>query len=186
RRLVLPLTCNVHRRCRCECSTPGDGARTIHPEAARILRRVSAAACNSLRNHRRQPVHGPAPLRHCGGRGLWRRQRRGVRYRGRDARRGAHAARLCRPAKRPAGPRHRLPDRWDDVARLLLVRADGRPMTEIALGSLFLTLLVLVLTGALILARNRLVPHEAVTVTINRNTRIEASRGDQLLSVLHA
>src|SRR5690606_29103859 len=120
------------------------------------------------------------------GRGLWRRQRRGVRYRGRDARRGAHAARLCRPAKRPAWPRHRLPDRWDDVARLLLVRADGRPMTEIALGSLFLTLLVLVLTGALILARNRLVPHEAVTVTINRNTRIEASRGDQLLSVLHA
>jgi Na+-transporting NADH:ubiquinone oxidoreductase subunit F len=59
-------------------------------------------------------------------------------------------------------------------------------MTEIALGSLFLTFLVLVLTGALIFARNRLVPHEAVTVTINRNTRIEASRGDQLLSVLHA
>lgn len=50
-------------------------------------------------------------------------------------------------------------------------------MTEIALGSLFLTLLVVVLTGALILARNRLVPHEAVTVTINRNTRNRGKSG---------
>ena len=58
-------------------------------------------------------------------------------------------------------------------------------MTEIALGSILVTLLVLVLTGALILARNRLIPHVAVTVTINRKTQIEAARGDQLLSVLH-
>lgn len=58
-------------------------------------------------------------------------------------------------------------------------------MTEIALGSLLVTLLVLMLTGALILARNRLIPHVSVTVTINGKTRIEAARGDQLLSVLH-
>ena len=58
-------------------------------------------------------------------------------------------------------------------------------MTEIALGSIFVTLLVVVLTGALILARNRLIPQEAVTVTINGRKQIEAARGDQLLSVLH-
>lgn len=57
-------------------------------------------------------------------------------------------------------------------------------MTEIALGTLFITLLVLVLTGALILARNRLIPQEAVTVTINGRKHIEAARGDQLLTVL--
>lgn len=57
-------------------------------------------------------------------------------------------------------------------------------MTEIALGTLFITLLVIVLTGALILVRNRLVPQEALTVTINETKRIEAARGDQLLSVL--
>jgi Na+-transporting NADH:ubiquinone oxidoreductase subunit F len=58
-------------------------------------------------------------------------------------------------------------------------------MTEIALGSLLVTLLVVVLAGALILARNRLIPHVSVTVTINGKTRVEAARGDQLLSVLH-
>lgn len=58
-------------------------------------------------------------------------------------------------------------------------------MTEIALGSIFITLLVVALTGALILARNRLIPQEAVTVTVNGTMRIEAARGDQLLSVLH-
>jgi Na+-transporting NADH:ubiquinone oxidoreductase subunit F len=58
-------------------------------------------------------------------------------------------------------------------------------MTEIAVGSLFITLLVVVLAGALLLARSRLVPHESVIVTLNGTKQIEAARGDQLLSVLH-
>jgi Na+-transporting NADH:ubiquinone oxidoreductase subunit F len=58
-------------------------------------------------------------------------------------------------------------------------------MTEIVLGSLFVIVLTVALTGALLVARSRLIPSGGVTVTVNGRTRIEAKRGDQLLSVLH-
>lgn len=58
-------------------------------------------------------------------------------------------------------------------------------MTEIALGTAFITLLVVGLTLALIAARSRLLPHGIVGVTVNGGKRIDAARGDQLLSVLH-
>ncbi len=58
-------------------------------------------------------------------------------------------------------------------------------MTEIALGSLFIILLVVALTAMLVFARARLIPQGKVTVTVNGGTAIEAARGDQLLSVLH-
>ena len=58
-------------------------------------------------------------------------------------------------------------------------------MTEIALGTLFVIGLTVVLAAALIFARSRLVPPGGVAVTVNGGTRIEARRGDQLLSVLH-
>ena len=58
-------------------------------------------------------------------------------------------------------------------------------MTEIALGTLFVIGLTVVLAAALIFARSRLVPPGGVAVTVNGSTRIEARRGDQLLSVLH-
>ena len=58
-------------------------------------------------------------------------------------------------------------------------------MTEIALGTLFVIGLTVVLAAALLFARSRLVPPGGVAVTINGGTRIEARRGDQLLSVLH-
>ncbi len=58
-------------------------------------------------------------------------------------------------------------------------------MIEIAVGSLLLILLVLLLTVGLLVARNALVPQESLVVTINGDTRIDAARGDVLLSVLH-
>lgn len=58
-------------------------------------------------------------------------------------------------------------------------------MTEITLGSLFVIALVVGLTTALLFARRLLIPQEAVSVVVNGGTRIEAGRGDQLLSVLH-
>lgn len=58
-------------------------------------------------------------------------------------------------------------------------------MTEIALGTLFVVVLVVGLTAALIFARGRLLPQAMVGVTVNGGKRIEAARGDQLLSVLH-
>ncbi len=58
-------------------------------------------------------------------------------------------------------------------------------MTEIALGTVLVIVLVLGLTAALIAARGRLLPQGAVRVTVNGGKHIEAGRGDQLLSVLH-
>lgn len=58
-------------------------------------------------------------------------------------------------------------------------------MTEIALGSFFMIVLVVGLTAALLVARGRLLPQGTVGVTVNGGKRIEAGRGDQLLSVLH-
>lgn len=58
-------------------------------------------------------------------------------------------------------------------------------MTEIALGTLFIMLLVVGLTAALVVARGRLVPQGLLAVTVNGGKRIEAARGEQLLSVLH-
>lgn len=57
-------------------------------------------------------------------------------------------------------------------------------MTEIILGSLIVTLLILGLTLGLLAARRRLIPAEALTVTVN-DAPIEAQRGDKLLEVLH-
>lgn len=57
-------------------------------------------------------------------------------------------------------------------------------MTEIAVGSLLLILLVLLLTVGLLVARNALIPQESLVVTVNGTTRIDAARGDVLLSVL--
>ncbi|MCK8462479.1 NADH:ubiquinone reductase (Na(+)-transporting) subunit F [Aliiroseovarius sp. S1339] len=59
-------------------------------------------------------------------------------------------------------------------------------MTEIAVGSLLLILLVVLLTVGLLAARNRLIPQESLIVTVNDDTSIEASRGDNLLSVLQS
>ncbi|EKF41946.1 Na(+)-translocating NADH-quinone reductase subunit F [Nitratireductor indicus C115] len=58
-------------------------------------------------------------------------------------------------------------------------------MNEVVLASLVVMLLVVGLTVGLLAARRRLVPQSAVTVTVNDTTRIEASRGDKLLGVLH-
>lgn len=58
-------------------------------------------------------------------------------------------------------------------------------MTEILLGTVFVIALVVGLTAALIAARNRLLPQGLVSVTVNGGKRIEAARGDQLLSILH-
>jgi len=57
-------------------------------------------------------------------------------------------------------------------------------MIEIAVGSLLLILLVLLLTIGLLAARNTLIPQESLIVTVNSQTRIDAARGDVLLSVL--
>jgi len=59
-------------------------------------------------------------------------------------------------------------------------------MIEIAVGSLLLILLVLLLTIGLLAARNTLIPQESLIVTVNSQTRIDAARGDVLLSVLQA
>lgn len=58
-------------------------------------------------------------------------------------------------------------------------------MIEIAVGSLVIVAVVLVLTIGLLVARQALVPQEALTVTVNGTKTIEAQRGERLLSVLH-
>ncbi len=58
-------------------------------------------------------------------------------------------------------------------------------MTEVVLGTVFIILLIVALTTALILARGRLIPPGAVAVTVNGGKQIDAARGDQLLAVLH-
>lgn len=57
-------------------------------------------------------------------------------------------------------------------------------MTEIALGTLIVVLLILALTMALLITRRRLIPAEALAITVNETTTIEALRGDRLLGVL--
>jgi Na+-transporting NADH:ubiquinone oxidoreductase subunit F len=57
-------------------------------------------------------------------------------------------------------------------------------MTEIALGTAIVVALVLMLTTTLLVTRRRLIPAEALAVTVNETTVIEAARGDRLLEVL--
>ncbi|MBR9763489.1 MAG: NADH:ubiquinone reductase (Na(+)-transporting) subunit F [Rhodobacteraceae bacterium] len=56
---------------------------------------------------------------------------------------------------------------------------------EILIASVVVVLLVLGLTLGLLMARARLVPKSAVTVTVNGTRQIEAARSDRLLGVLH-
>ena len=58
-------------------------------------------------------------------------------------------------------------------------------MTEILLGAAIVILLVVALTLALLATRRRLIPAEALAVTVNGATTIAAARGDRLLEVLH-
>lgn len=58
-------------------------------------------------------------------------------------------------------------------------------MTEIVLGAGIVILLIVLLTLALLATRQRLIPPEAVRVTVNGRQQIAASRGDRLLGVLH-
>ncbi|GGB20959.1 NADH:ubiquinone reductase (Na(+)-transporting) subunit F [Allosediminivita pacifica] len=58
-------------------------------------------------------------------------------------------------------------------------------MTEIILGTLVVTLLVLALAVGLLQARKRLVPSGAIDITVNGGTHITAERGSRLLQVLH-
>lgn len=58
-------------------------------------------------------------------------------------------------------------------------------MTEILLGALVVITLVVILTLALVTTRRRLIPAEALSVTVNGTMTIEAQRGDRLLGVLH-
>lgn len=58
-------------------------------------------------------------------------------------------------------------------------------MTEIALGSLIIIVLVLGLAAGLLAARRRLIPDGGVDVTVNGVLHLVAARGDKLLSVLH-
>lgn len=58
-------------------------------------------------------------------------------------------------------------------------------MTEIAVATLTVTLLVLGLAVGLLAARRRLIPQAALDVTVNGTQHLTAARGDKLLSVLH-
>lgn len=58
-------------------------------------------------------------------------------------------------------------------------------MTEIVLGAVIVIGLVVVLTLALLITRKRLIPAEALQITVNDTLTIEAGRGDRLLGVLH-
>lgn len=58
-------------------------------------------------------------------------------------------------------------------------------MIEIAFGSAVIVVLVVGMSAGLLTARRRLVPQDAVLVTVNEETTIAAGRGDKLLSVLH-
>lgn len=57
-------------------------------------------------------------------------------------------------------------------------------MTEILLGALIVVLLVVAMTVILLATRQRLIPADALMVTVNDTTQIEAARGDRLLGVL--
>lgn len=57
-------------------------------------------------------------------------------------------------------------------------------MTEILLGTLIVVGLIVLLTLALLATRNRLIPAEAMVVTVNGSNEVKASRGDKLLGVL--
>ncbi len=57
-------------------------------------------------------------------------------------------------------------------------------MTEILLATVLLTLLVLLLTGAVIAARTVLLPAHPVTITVNERTTIAGTTGEKLLSIL--
>lgn len=57
-------------------------------------------------------------------------------------------------------------------------------MTEIALGTAIVIVLVLALTITLLVSRRRLVPAEALVITLNDDASLTASRGDRLLGVL--
>lgn len=58
-------------------------------------------------------------------------------------------------------------------------------MNEIVLGSLVIVVLVTCMTLVLTAARRRLIPQEALAVTVNATTTLRAARGDRLLGVLH-
>lgn len=58
-------------------------------------------------------------------------------------------------------------------------------MTEIVLGTLLLTAIVLVLTLTVIAARSVLVPSRPARITVNEGTAIDARTGDRLLGVLN-
>ncbi|AJY44908.1 NADH:ubiquinone reductase (Na(+)-transporting) subunit F [Martelella endophytica] len=58
-------------------------------------------------------------------------------------------------------------------------------MTEIFLGAIIVVALVIVLTLALLITRKRLIPAEALSISVNDSLVIEAQRGDRLLGVLH-
>lgn len=58
-------------------------------------------------------------------------------------------------------------------------------MTEILLGALIIVVLLVALTFVLLVTRRRLIPAEAMTVTVNGTQTIQAARGDRLLGVLH-
>lgn len=58
-------------------------------------------------------------------------------------------------------------------------------MNEILLGAGVIVAITILLTLALIATRRKLIPAEALMVTVNETTQIEANRGDRLLHVLH-
>lgn len=57
-------------------------------------------------------------------------------------------------------------------------------MIEIFLGAFIVVALILVLTFVLLATRRRLIPAEAMLITVNGTEKIEAARGDKLLGVL--
>jgi Na+-transporting NADH:ubiquinone oxidoreductase subunit F len=57
-------------------------------------------------------------------------------------------------------------------------------MTEIILGACIIVALIVLLTLALLATRRKLIPAEAMVVTVNGSDKIEAARGDKLLGVL--
>ncbi|WP_417270642.1 NADH:ubiquinone reductase (Na(+)-transporting) subunit F [Celeribacter sp.] len=58
-------------------------------------------------------------------------------------------------------------------------------MIEILLGAIIIVALVVLLTLTLLATKRKLVPAEAMVVTVNETDSIEAARGDKLLGVLH-
>jgi len=58
-------------------------------------------------------------------------------------------------------------------------------MTEIALGTLVIVVLVLGLSTGLVVLRQRLIPAEALDIDVNGSRHVPAQRGDKLLDALH-